>query len=90
MFNKPLQKAAKKAGVSFEVAKEMIAYDHALKTLYNKKDLAVIQIKFKQGTKLNDNVVKSITKVAKALHISFEAVLGTYLYDALKQQRDSE
>lgn len=82
IFNSPLNKVAKSLDISFEVAKEMVAYDHSLKHLFKKTKSAPVELS-KQAEKIINNV-------AKKLKISKEAVIAVYIFDYLQKNGGAE
>ena len=78
----PIVKAAKKAGITEETARKIVVYEHELSQLYPKKSLCEMQIDF---TKESRQVTE---KIAKALKVSNDAVIGTLLIKYLEEDKN--
>jgi len=77
-YSRPLNKAAEKAGISMDRALKIIAYKHEIKNLTPK----VVNIKID----LDGDILKEMTKIASALKIDIEYVIGSILVESLERE----
>ena len=74
--NPSLEKVIKKRGLKYDQAVRMIVQHHLLEKIIPKSQLKKIHINIK-----DPNSLKLVTKAAKALKISEDAVICTLLHD---------
>ena len=73
-----ISKHAKKAGISKEYAEKIILKHHSLKNFYTKKQLTSLKLD------LDIPSWKLLNKIAKALKVDIDSVLGAALDDYLR------
>ena len=80
MRNKELHKIVSKLPISLEEAKEIIIYDHILNNYIPKRQLKHVDVN------LNMNTQKLLAKLAKALKVSEDAIIGHALIKSIEKE----
>jgi hypothetical protein len=78
MNHSRVEKAAKKAGVPLQEAIDMIVYDHELNFLIPKSKIKEIPLD------LDLKTMRELRKIAKALNVSIDAVIGMAISSAME------